>query len=163
MLALVPCAGAQTTITEQSLSANAAMELAQTALEACRKHGSRVTITVLDHAGRTKLAIRDDGASPHSVEHSYRKAYTALTYRMPSGDYGKRAAASFPGSHGHLHLANITTSAGGLPILVGNTLIGAVGISGTPGAGGAGAGGGGAADAACAQVGIDRITKGSGG
>lgn len=151
--------GAQGLITERTLSVNVALELATTALEACRKHGSQVTITVLDHAGRTKVVLRDDGSNPHSVEHSLRKAYTALTYRMPSGEYGKRAAGQFPGSHGPLHLANITTSAGGMPIRAGDTLVGAIGISGTPGARGAGSGGGGAADEACAQAGIDRISK----
>ena len=160
-LAVAPCAaGAQSLVTERSLSANAAMELASAALEACRKHGSQVTITVLDHAGRTKVVLRDDGSNPHSVEHSFRKAYTALTYRMPSGQYGKRATGSFPASHGPLHLAHITTAAGGLPIRAGNTVVGAIGISGTPGAGGAGSGGGGTADEACAQAGIDRIAKG---
>ncbi len=164
-LALFPCAAmAQTTlVTERSISVSAAMELATAALAACRKHGSQVTITVLDHAGRTKVVLRDDGSNPHSVEHSFRKAYTALTYRMPSGEYGKRAAGSFPASHGPLHLSNITTSAGGLPIRAGNTVVGAIGISGTPGASGAGSGGGGAADEACAQAGIDQLSKGLGG
>jgi uncharacterized protein GlcG (DUF336 family) len=157
-LASVPCAAyAQTLVNERSVSANAALDMATAALEACRKHGSVVTITVLDRAGRTVMMMRDDGASPHSVEHSLRKAYTALTYNMPSGEYGKGAAAN-PGSAGTLHLANITTAPGGLPIRAGNTLVGAIGISGTPGAEG-----GGAADAACAQTGIDRIAKGLGG
>jgi uncharacterized protein GlcG (DUF336 family) len=62
-----------------------------------------------------------------------------------------------------LHLTHITTAAGGLPITAGNTVVGAIGISGTPGSGGAGAGGGGTADEACAQAGIDRISKGLGG
>jgi len=155
-----PCA--QSLVTERSLSANAALELASTALEACRKHGSQVTITVLDHAGRTKVVLRDDGANPHSVEHSFRKAYTALTYRMPSGQYGKRATGNFPASHGPLHLTHITTAAGGLPVRAGNAVVGAIGISGTPGSGGAGAGGGGTADEACAQTGIDRISRGLG-
>lgn len=139
MLALSPCAmGAQTLVTERTLSVNAAMEMATAALEACRKHETQVTITVLDHAGRTKVVLRDDGSNPHSVEHSLRKAYTALTYRMPSGEYGKRAAGNFPASAGPLHLPNITTSAGGLPIRAGNTVVGAIGISGTPGAKGGG-------------------------
>ena len=73
---------------------------------------------------------------------------------MPSGEYGKRAAAN-PGSAGPLHLTNITTAAGGLPIRAGNTLVGAIGISGTPGAKG-----GGTADVGCAQAGLDRIAKG---
>lgn len=152
-------AGAQGVVTERHLSLDAALELATAAMEACRKHGSRVTITVLDRAGRTKVVLREDGSNPHSVEHSFRKAYTALTYGMPSGEYGKRAAGQFPQSHGVLHLPHITTAAGGLPIRAGDTVVGAIGISGTPGARGAGAGGGGAADAACAQVGIDRIAK----
>jgi uncharacterized protein GlcG (DUF336 family) len=164
MLAFVPgAAGAQAIVIERTLSVAAALELATTALEACRKHGSRVTITVLDHAGRTKVMLRDDGSNPHSVEHSLRKAYTALTYKMSTGDYGKRAAKSFPGSHGPLHLANITTSAGGVPIRAADIVIGAVGISGTPGKGGAGSGGGGAADEACAQAGIDKIAGSLGG
>lgn len=73
---------------------------------------------------------------------------------MPSGDYGKRAAAN-PGSAGPLHLANITTAAGGVPIRAGNTLVGAIGISGTPGSKG-----GGGADEGCAKAGLERIAKG---
>jgi len=105
--------------------------MASAALEACRKHGSVVTITVLDRADRTVVIVRDDGASPHSVEHSLRKAHTALTYDMPSSEYGKRAAAG-SGSAGPLHLANITTAAGGLPIRSGTTLVGAIGIRARP-------------------------------
>ena len=157
-LACATCAAdAQTLVNERSVSTNAALEMVNAALEACRKHGSAVTITVLDRAGRTVVIVRDDGASPHSVEHSLRKAYTALTYNMPSGQYGKGAAAN-PGSAGPLHLANITTAAGGLPIHAGSALVGAIGISGTPGAKG-----GGGADEGCAQTGIDRIAKGLGG
>ena len=147
-------AQSQTLVSERSISTNAAIEMAKVALEACRHHGSVVTITVLDRAGRTVAMIRDDGASPHSVEHSLRKGYTALTYNMPSGEYGKGAAAN-PGSAGPLHLANITTAAGGIPIRAGNTLVGAIGISGTPGAKG-----GGAADEGCARAGIESIAKG---
>ena len=155
LLALAPCtASAQALVNERQISTNAALEMASAALEACRHHGSVVTITVLDRADRVVVVVRDDGASPHSAEHSLRKAHTALTYNMPSADYGKNATAN-PGSAGPLHLANITTAAGGLPIRAGNVLVGAIGISGTPGAKG-----GGAADTQCAQAGIDKIAKG---
>jgi uncharacterized protein GlcG (DUF336 family) len=160
-----PCVptAAQGLVTERHLSLDAALQLATAAMEACRKHGSRVTITVLDRAARTKVVLREDDTNPHSVEHSFRKAYTALTYGMPSGEYGKRAAGQFPQSHGVLHLPHITTAAGGLPIRAGDSVVGAIGISGTPGGRGAGSGGGGAADEACAQVGMDRIAKSLGG
>ncbi|MGZ5096182.1 MAG: GlcG/HbpS family heme-binding protein [Burkholderiales bacterium] len=146
--------GAQTIVQEPSISADAAQELAATALAYCRKEGHKVSITILDRSGRTKVALRDDGAAPHSFEHSLRKAYTALTYNMPSGEYGKRAAAN-PGAIGPQLLANITTAAGGLPIRAGNDVVGAVGVSGTPGSAG-----GGEADAKCGQAGIDHLAKG---
>jgi uncharacterized protein GlcG (DUF336 family) len=154
-LYMVPClANAQAVVTERSISVDAALDMAKASLDACRKHGSAVTITVLDRAARPVVTIRENGASPHSVEHSLRKAYTALTYNMPSADYGKRVAAEPGAAAGPLHLANMTTAAGGLPIRAGNTLVGAIGISGTPGAKG-----GGEADAGCAQAGIDRVAK----
>jgi uncharacterized protein GlcG (DUF336 family) len=150
-------AGAQSLVSERTISIGAAQEAARVALEQCRKDGHRVTVTVLDHAARTKVVLRDDGASPHSLQHSLNKAYTALTYREPSGDYGKRAAANFPASAGPLNLNKITTSAGGLPIRAGNDIVGAIGISGSRGTPSAP---GGAADAKCGQAGIDRIAAG---
>lgn len=85
-LSLPWAAGAQSLVTERTLSIGAAQEAARVALEQCRKDGHRVTVTVLDHAARTKVVLRDDGASPHSLQHSLNKAHTALTYREPSGD-----------------------------------------------------------------------------
>src|SRR5947208_3090465 len=98
-LSFSTAAPAQTLIQEPTISADAAQELATTALAYCRKEGHKVSITVLDNAGRPKATLRDDGAAPHSYEHSLRKAYTALTYNMPSAEYGKRAAAN-PGAIG---------------------------------------------------------------
>src|SRR4029434_6276856 len=104
-LAIVPSAqGAQALIHERTLSVDAALEIATAALANCRPHGVPVTITVIDHAARVKVVLRDDGANLHSSEHSFRKAYTALTYAMPSGEYAKRAAAT-PASDCPLHLA----------------------------------------------------------
>ena len=46
LLALAPCtASAQALVNERSISANAALEMATAALDACRHHGSVVTIT----------------------------------------------------------------------------------------------------------------------
>ena len=145
---------ADTLISERQIGVDAALVVAQAALAACRAHGSVVTITILDRADRVVLSLRDNGASPHSVEHSLRKAHTALTYNMSSREYGKNAVAN-PGSAGALHLANITTAAGGLPIRAGDTLVGAIGISGTPGAKG-----GGGADEECAKAGLEKIAGG---
>ena len=152
-LALCAPSLAQSVVNEPALSADAALEVASGALLHCRKAGHKNAVTVVDPAGRIKVSIRDDGASPHSLEHSFRKAYTALTYRMPSADYGKRVAEAKSSAIGPRLFAH-TTSAGGVPIKMGDVTIGAVGVSGTPQSAGGGDG-----DAKCAEAGIARIAK----
>jgi uncharacterized protein GlcG (DUF336 family) len=76
-----------------------------------------------------------------------RKAYTSLTFRVPSGEFGKRVAST-PPPHSQLVLDKVTAGEGALPIMSNKEVIGAIGISGAPG---------GHRDAACAQVGIDKI------
>jgi len=139
---------------EPGISAEAAIEVANGALAVCRADGQKVSVTVVDASGRPKVTLRDDGSAPHSAEHSFRKAYTALTYRMTSGEVGKRTESAKGANIGPQLLPNMTTSPGGVPIRMGDATIGAVGVSGTPG----GAGGG-AHDAKCAEAGIARIAK----
>jgi uncharacterized protein GlcG (DUF336 family) len=149
-IALPTAATAQAVLNVRTLSFAAAHDAATVALEQCKKNGYSVTVTVLDRLGRTKVVLHDDGANPHTIENSLRKAYTSLTSRVPSGDYGKRVTSN-PTSAGLLQLDKITTLEGALPIFAGPDLVGAIGISGAPG---------GDKDTACAQAGIDRIAKG---
>lgn len=146
-------AGAQSLISERSISLNAALELATARLERCRADGYKVTITVLNRHARTAIVLSDDGVNPHTVENSMRKAYTAFTTRAPTLEMGKRTQ---PNLSGFMLLERITVIEGGLPIFAGaaKELVGAVGISGAPG---------GEKDAACAQTGIDKIARGLGG
>lgn len=154
LAALATVASADAVTNEATLSTNAALEVAQGALAQCRADGQKTSVTVVDGAGRVKVSIRDDGAAPHTAEHSMRKAYTALTYRMPSADYGKRAGEAKGIAIGPQLLPNITTAAGGVPIKAGGVTIGAVGISGTPASAG-----GGEHDAKCAEAGVAKIAK----
>src|SRR5258708_25293238 len=147
-------AAAQTLVTESALSTDAALEVARGALAHCRKEGQKVSVTVVDHAGRAKVALRDDGAAPHTAEHSFRKAYTALSYKTTSADVGKRAAEAKGAAIGPQLLPNMTTSAGGVPIRAGDAILRAVGVSGTPGSAG-----GGEHDARCAEAGVERIAR----
>ena len=153
--AALPGAAATTLIDEPGLSADGAMQAAQAALAACRKEGQHVSVTVVDAAGRTKVSLRDDGAAPHTSEHSYRKAYTALSYRMPSAEYGKRAQEAKGAAIGPQLLPGITTAAGGVPIKARSTTVAAIGVSGTPSSAGGGEG-----DARCAAAGVAAIAAG---
>jgi uncharacterized protein GlcG (DUF336 family) len=147
-LATMSAGAAELMLHEQTITTDAAMQVVGAALAACRGESQKVSVTVVDHAGRIKAQVRDDGAAPHTLEHSFRKAYTALSYKMPSAQYGKRAKDS-GGAIGPQLLPNITTAAGGMPIRIGAHLIGAVGVSGTPSSAG-----GGEHDEKCAQQGI---------
>jgi uncharacterized protein GlcG (DUF336 family) len=155
--AVVPClmAGAakaqsHALVTERTLSLDAAREAATAALEQCRKNGHSVTVTVLNRSGRTKVVLHDEGAGPHTIENSFRKAYTTISFRgVPSGDFGRNQAKN-PPPHPALFLSNVTSAEGALPIKAGNEVVGSIGVSGAPG---------GDKDAVCAQAGIDRIAK----
>ena len=144
----VAAAGAsaqQGLISESSISANSALELAVASRERCRADGYKVTITVLNRHARTAVVLSDDGVNPHTVENSMRKAYTAFTTRTPTAEMAKRAQ---PGLSGFMLLDKISPLDGGLPIFAGKELVGAIGISGAPG---------GEKDTACAQAGLAKI------
>ena len=78
--------GAQPVISERTLSVDAALEIATIALANCRTHGTPVTITVLDHAGRLKTALEPwitPGQYLNFAEHQVdtSESFGAFTYR----------------------------------------------------------------------------------
>lgn len=131
---------------QQVLSYEVAKVVATTAVETCAAKGYHVSATVVDRDGVTVMQIRGDGASPHTMENSRRKAYTANTFKVPSADYAKRYADGNPGVRQQVSLPGIIAIAGGLPIKVGDEVIGAAAVSGSPGGN----------DAPCVQAGLDK-------
>src|SRR5258705_9370544 len=143
--ALAALGGAQLR-TEKSLSAAMAMTIAQTALETCTKAGYHVWVHVLGRNGEVLVAVRGDGAPPHTMENSQRKAYTSRTFRIPSGEFVQRVKDN--PTLGAVHLTGIIAAQGALPIKAGDEVIGEVGVSGAPG---------GEKDEVCAKAGIDKV------
>jgi uncharacterized protein GlcG (DUF336 family) len=131
---------------EKSLSAAMALTIAQTALETCTKQGYHVSVHVLGRTGEVIVAVHGDGAPPHTMENSQRKAYTARTFRIPSGEFAQRVKDN--PSISAVHLSGIIAAQGALPIKVGDEVIGAVGVSGAPG---------GEKDEACAKAGLEKV------
>jgi uncharacterized protein GlcG (DUF336 family) len=138
-------AGAQL-IAHKDLSANMAVTIAQTALDTCTKQGYHVSTTIVGRNGEVLVQIRGDGAGPHTMENSYKKAYTARTFRIPSGEMEDRLKKN--PAMGTQYLTGFTTARGALPIVVGEDVIGAAGVSGAPG---------GEKDEACVKAGIDKV------
>jgi uncharacterized protein GlcG (DUF336 family) len=131
---------------QKALSAAMALLIAQTALETCTKQGYHVSVHVLGRDGEVIVAVRGDVAPPHTMENSQKKAYTARTFRIPSGEFAQRVKDN--PTTGAVHLSGIVAAQGALPIKVGDEVVGAVGVSGAPG---------GDKDEACAKAGIDKV------
>jgi uncharacterized protein GlcG (DUF336 family) len=131
---------------QKSLSAAMALTIAETALETCKANGYRVSVTVVGRNGEIIVQIRGDNTGPHTIENSMRKAYTARTFRIPSGELVKRLKDN--PQLGLIHLSNVIANQGALPIMVGEETIGAVGVSGAPG---------GEKDEVCSKAGIDKV------
>jgi uncharacterized protein GlcG (DUF336 family) len=138
-------AGAQL-LTEKALPAETSITIAQTALETCTKQGYHVSVHMLGRNGEILVAVRGDGAPPHTMENSQRKAYTARTFRIPSGEFAQRVKDNPTLSA--VHLTGVIAAQGAAPIKVGDEVIGAVGVSGAPG---------GEKDEACAKAGLDKV------
>ncbi len=105
----------------KDLSYAMAKTIAETALENCRGRGYAVAVVVVDRAGDTIIALRADNAAPHTMENARRKASTARSFGTTTAEFAKRMATK------------VIAIAGGVPIRVGDELIGGVGVSGSPG------------------------------
>jgi hypothetical protein len=51
---------------------------------------------VLARSGKVLVAARGNGVPPHTMENSQRKAYTARTFRMLSGEFARRVKDNPP-------------------------------------------------------------------
>src|SRR5262249_43852864 len=77
-------------LSHKDLSLDTALTIASTAAATCKAQGYRVSVHVVGRTGEVLVALRGDNASPHTMENSMRKAYTARTFRVPSGEIVKR-------------------------------------------------------------------------
>ena len=125
-----------------------ATKAASVAVEKCTKDGYKVTAAVVDKAGVLRAQLRGYGAGPHTVDSSRRKAYTAGSIGRATSELAELVVKA-----PHLHSLgkmneNILILGGGLPIQIGNEVVGGIGVGGAPGT---------QFDDACAQAGLDAI------
>jgi uncharacterized protein GlcG (DUF336 family) len=133
-------------INQKAVSAGMALAMAQVALDTCKTNGYQVSVSVVGNAGEIILQVRGDHTGPHTVENSFRKAYTARTFRSTSGAFAKRYTDNPQLSL--IHLNNVIAAQGALPVKVGEDVIGAIGVSGAPG---------GEKDEVCAKAALDKV------
>jgi uncharacterized protein GlcG (DUF336 family) len=142
-------ARAEGLVTFKTLSPDLALELAQATLEACRKEGYQVAVSVVDRFGILQVTLRDQLAGPHTPETARRKAWTALTFRTDTMTMSQ-ATKSGEEQSGVRFVAEALMVGGGVPIEAQGVIVGGIGVSGAPG---------GAVDDACARVGLDAVLE----
>jgi len=98
----------------------------------------------LDRGGAFKAGLRNDGAGLHTFDTAWKKAYTSASIRIPTTTFVQRVQTN-PGLGS---ITGVIALGGGLPIALGNEVIGAIGVGGAPS---------GEADEVCAKAGIDKI------
>lgn len=124
-----------------------AAEAAAGTVADCAAKGYAVSAAVVDRAGVLRAMQRADNAGPHTVDTSRRKAYTSLTLKASTMAIDERLKAN-PGSANLIYVNDILILGGGVPIKVGEEVVGAIGVGGAPS---------GNLDAQCADAGIARI------
>ena len=139
-------AGAQTPPTHR-IPAALAVEAASETVAACAKQSYHETAQVVDADGVIIATVRGDGAGAHSLDSALDKAFTAASFKNDTLALSERAKGE--DSIAPLaKLPHVMFFGGGVPIKLGDEVIGAVGAAGAPGA---------KLDDACARAGIDKI------
>ena len=146
-LAVSSRANAQGLVSQRNLSLGMAKAIAEATLAECKSKGFNTAAAVVDRAGQVMVILRDEQATAQQAEMARRKAYTARMFRTSTLEFQKRTAD--PSLAAQRQVADILALGGGVPIKVGDEVIGGVGSSGSNQEG----------DDACAKAGVAKVAN----
>lgn len=135
-----------------ALPLNLAVEAATEAVRVCAQNGYQVSATVVDMDGVRQVDLRGDGATIHTAESSYDKAYTVVTLGPifdfdTSGKFFEMTKTS-PFAPRLSTMTNVMALPGAVALKSKGAIVGALGVGGAPG---------GDKDEVCAQAGVKKI------
>jgi uncharacterized protein GlcG (DUF336 family) len=133
---------------ESVLPLKLAVQAALHAERQCAKDGYRVSASVVDRAGVLQVLVRGDGAGPHTVDSSRRKAYTAASLRVSTQELAELISQRPELQALEDMNSSILLLGGGFPVTMGGEGVGGIGVGGAPGT---------ALDEACARTGLQHI------
>lgn len=111
----------------------------------CEQDGYRVSAAIVDRGGVLVALARVATAGPHTVDSSRKKAYTATSMRESTATLAALIAAKPELQPLRDMNESILLLGGGLPIRIGDEVVGGIGVGGAPG---------GHLDEACARAGL---------
>ncbi len=135
-------------VTQRVLSLAMAKTIAETALAECKAKGHHSAVAVVDRAGQLLVFLRDEQATPETIEMARRKAYTARIFRITTLEFRERSKPD-QANAGQRDVTDMLALGGGVPIKAGEETIGGVGSSGS----------GQEVDDACAKAGIAKVAN----
>jgi uncharacterized protein GlcG (DUF336 family) len=139
-------AAAQGLVVQRNLSLAMAKTIAEAALAECQSKGFHTAVAVVDRAGQVLVLLRDEQGTPQQGDMARRKAFTARMFRTSTLEFQKRTASD-PSLLPQRDVTDILALGGGVPIQVGDEIIGGVGSSGSNQN----------TDDACARAGIAKV------
>ena len=153
LLFLLPCltgtsfVQAEDVVPSRLMGLDLARDIAQGAIDHCRKDGYQISVVVTDRSGDALVVMRDVFVSKYMTQLAHGKANAVVLSNTSSAEVRVNMARI----RDELNLLEgVLLMDGGLPIRVAGSLIGAVGVSGAPG---------GDKDEACAQQGIEAVQE----
>ena len=145
---IASAASAQAVRIEKNMSLELANQVAAATVSACATNGYNVTAAVVDRAGTLRALQRADNAGPHTVAAAQAKAYTSASARNATSAMLEGVQKN-PGAQTLVDIPGFLVLGGGVPVRVGNEVIGAVGVAGAPG---------GHLDEQCANAALAKVT-----
>jgi len=119
------------TVEQNNIHWEAAHALVQAAVRQAEQLNLRINVAVVDSGGHLAAFLRMPGSAFHSVDIAINKAYTAMSFGMPTSKWREVSETLSPVCRTSLPAANkMMTCGGGAPIKIGGHRIGAIGVSG---------------------------------
>jgi uncharacterized protein GlcG (DUF336 family) len=117
-------------ISRASISQAAADRLIEAATAKAVEMGTPMVISIVDESGTLKAFRRMDGAPLLSVDIATNKAYTAVSFGIPTHGWFEFIKNDPPLLHGIVHTDRLVVFGGGYPISEDGQTIGGIGVSG---------------------------------
>ena len=117
----------------QDITLALANDLLSATLAACHADGRTGVAAVVDRGGNLVAVQRDDNVGPHNTLAAQRKAFTALSTKTETRLLAERARNN-PDAENLNTLDELLLLGGGVPLKIGDQVIGAIGVAGAGGA-----------------------------
>ena len=125
-----PRVHARATIEKRSVTAEAALAIAQVALKLGKEKGNEVAVAVVDQEGIPLVVLRSDYSTEQFVTGAIDKAWTAVNFKASTREVFETIKDNKEDNSQLPHAARALFLMGGVPLKDGGTVVGAVGVAG---------------------------------